>query len=78
LKHRDYDAALDTLRSYKLETQGKGQLAQDAGAIEVEALCLRHDASAPAQLAAFEQRWPQSAHKPHLRATCAHREENTQ
>src|SRR5262249_25233231 len=60
LRRRDLDAALETLHSYADESQGKGQLAQDAGAIEVEVLCSKRAANAATQLAAFEQRWPHS------------------
>ena len=70
LRRRDLDAALQALRSYADEAQGRGQLAQDAAAIEVEVLCRKHDSKAAAQLAAFEQRWPSSAHNSHLRVTC--------
>jgi hypothetical protein len=78
LRRRDLDAARATLQTYADETKGRGQLAQDAGAIEVEVLCRLRDSTAATQLAAFEQRWPSSAHRSHLRATCAHREENRQ
>jgi hypothetical protein len=76
LRRRDFDAALRALHSYAGETKGGGQLAQDAAAIEVEVLCRLDDPKAPAQLAGFDQRWPQSAHRIHLRATCAHRKES--
>ena len=39
VRHRELDAALVTLRTYTIETAGRGQLAEDAAAIEVEALC---------------------------------------
>jgi len=75
LRRSDFDSALVALRTYADEAKGKGQLAQDASAIEVEVLCRRNDATAATTLAAFEHRWPHSAHRSHLRATCTHREE---
>jgi len=75
LRRRDLDSAVEALHMYADETKGRGQLAQDAAAIEVEVLCRRNDTTAAAQLATFEQQWPHSAHRSHLRATCAHHEE---
>lgn len=70
LRTSDFAAALATLRSYDSETAGAGQLAQDAAALHVEALCRTHDSGAARELAAFDQRWPRSAQRSHLTSVC--------
>ena len=70
LHRRDYAAALAVIHTYDVETLGGGQLAEDAFAVAVEALCLSGDPAAPAQLAVFFERWPRSAQRPRLAAAC--------
>jgi len=62
--------ALAAVRVHAAETAGAGQLAEDAAAIEIEALCRLHDAAVAAKLAAFDARWPQSAQRSRLTARC--------
>ena len=52
------------------ETRGSGQLAEDAAAIEVEALCRLHDPSVSAKLDAFDARFPRSAQRSRLTTEC--------
>lgn len=70
LRDGDPAGALSATHRYDIETRGKGQLAEDAAAIAVEALCLRDDAAASGKLAAFDARWPHSAQRARVRATC--------
>jgi uncharacterized protein (DUF2141 family) len=63
--------ALEAVRIYEDETAGDGQLAQDAAAIRVEALCQSRDADASAALTTFTTRWPRSAQRPRLFTVCA-------
>jgi hypothetical protein len=63
-------AALAAVRLHATETAGAGQLAEDAAAIEIEALCRMHDASVATRLAAFDARWPQSAQRSRLTTRC--------
>ncbi|HEY0194594.1 MAG TPA: hypothetical protein VGC42_25955 [Kofleriaceae bacterium] len=62
--------ALRAVHRHALETAGQGQLAEDAAAIEIEALCQLHDASTPDQLAAFDARFPHSAQRSRLSSRC--------
>jgi len=62
--------ALDAVRVHAAETAGAGQLAEDAAAIEIEALCHLHDPTVGAKLAAFDARWPQSAQRSRLSTRC--------
>ncbi len=62
--------ALTAVRVHSAETGGAGQLAEDAAAIEVEALCRLHDESVAAKLAAFDARWPDSAQRSRLSTSC--------
>jgi len=70
LRGGDGGGALDAIRIYDAETGGRGQLAEDAAAIAVEALCQRGDAAAGAKLDAFDHRWPRSAQRARLSAAC--------
>ena len=70
LRRGDSDGAVDAIRIYDRETAGRGQLAEDAAAIAVEALCHRGDAAASAKLDAFDHRWPHSAQRVRLTAAC--------
>jgi hypothetical protein len=66
LRSGDYAAALVAVRLHATETGGAGQLAEDAAAIEIDALCKRKDPAAPRKLAAFDARWPSSAQRAKL------------
>ena len=66
----DLPAALTQLRLYDRETSGRGQLAEDAAALEVELLCRLHDPTSSAALASFDQRWPHSAERARLVVAC--------
>lgn len=70
LRRGDTTTALAAVHRHASETAGHGQLAEDAAAIEVEALCQRHDATAAARLAAFDARFPRSAQRTRLLAAC--------
>jgi len=66
----DTTSALAAIRAHATETRGAGQLAEDAAAIEIEALCRRHDPTVVARLDAFDARFPRSAQRSRLSATC--------
>jgi hypothetical protein len=70
LRRGEPAAALAAVRVHAAETAGAGQLAEDAAAIEIEALCRLHDPTAGAKLAAFDARWPRSAQRSRLTARC--------
>jgi hypothetical protein len=70
LRRGDTAAALDAIRHYDIETAGRGQLAEDAAAITVEALCQRGDPASGAMLEAFDRRWPHSAQRARLLGAC--------
>ncbi|HEY5934171.1 MAG TPA: hypothetical protein VIU61_06050 [Kofleriaceae bacterium] len=70
LRQGDPREALVALRTYATETAGSGQLAEDAAAIEIEALCKLADSTVPTKLAAFDKRWPDSAQRSRLTTKC--------
>lgn len=70
LKGGDARDALAQVRTHAKETRGGGQLAEDAAAIEIEALCRLHDASVSAKLDAFDARFPRSAQRSRLTTEC--------
>jgi len=70
LRSGDLTAVHDAITKYTQETGGAGQLAEDIGAIEVEALCRANDPSAPHKLAAFAARWPHAGQQRRLVAAC--------
>jgi hypothetical protein len=70
LRASDFRGALSIIHTYDAETALSGQLAEDAAAIEVEALCRLADPAAAAQLADFDTRWPHSAERARLTAAC--------
>lgn len=70
LRRGDARGALAAVRTHALETAGAGQLAEDAAAIELEALCLLGDAAVPARLTAFDTRWPDSAQRVRITRAC--------
>ena len=63
-------AALAAVRTHATETAGAGQLAEDAAAIEIEALCRLHDSTVDTKLEAFDKRWPESAQRARITASC--------
>jgi len=70
LRTGDLAAVHATLATYSHETGDAGQLAEDVGAIEVEALCRANDPSASTKLAAFDARWPHAGQRRRLVAAC--------
>lgn len=70
LKRGDPKAALAAVQRHALETRGTGQLAEDAAAIEVEALCRLHDPTTNSRLEAFDARFPKSAQRSRLSNKC--------
>jgi hypothetical protein len=63
------DDALEAIRVFQREIGDRGQLAEEAAAIEIEVTCRRHGAATD-QLAAFDRRWPSSAQRARLAAAC--------
>jgi hypothetical protein len=72
LATNDLRRALATVELHVAETRGAGQLAEDAAAIEIEALCrLRTSArTITAKLDAFDARFPRSAQRSRLSTHC--------
>ena len=70
LRRGDARDALAATHLHATETRGAGQLAEDAAAIEIEALCKLSDARVATRLAAFEARWPDSAQRSRLTTRC--------
>ncbi|MEO8703371.1 MAG: hypothetical protein ABI867_25210 [Kofleriaceae bacterium] len=70
LRQGNATAALAAVTTHATETAGAGQLAEDAAAIEIEALCKLHDARVTPKLAAFDARWPNSAQRSRLATSC--------
>jgi hypothetical protein len=70
LRAHDTNAAVRALEVYDTETRGHGQLAQDAGALHVEALCRAAAPEAPAAFARFIASWPTSPQRRHLESVC--------
>jgi hypothetical protein len=70
LRRGEARAALAAVRSYTLEAGTRGQLAEDAAAIEVEALCTLREPTASARQTAFAARWPASAQHAKLARAC--------
>jgi len=70
LRRGEPSAALRAVQQHAAETAGRGQLAEDAAAIEIEALCHLHDPSTNARLEAFDARYPRSAQRSRLSNRC--------
>ncbi len=70
LRRGDAKGALASIQTHAIETRGSGQLAEDAAAIEVEALCRLHDSSVGVHLDAFDARFPRSAQRSRLTTVC--------
>lgn len=62
--------AITTIKRYETETNGRGQLAEEAAAIDVEATCTAALASATPKLAAFTLAFPRSAQIARLQKIC--------
>jgi hypothetical protein len=61
--------ALAAIAAYHRETAERGQLAEEASAIEIEASCTLH-LDVRDKLAAFDRTWPSSAQRSRLTAAC--------
>jgi hypothetical protein len=61
--------ALAAVAAYHRETGDRGQLAEEASAIEIEASCTLH-VDVRDKLAAFDRTWPSSAQRARLTAAC--------
>jgi hypothetical protein len=70
LRGNDPAGALKSIHTHATETRGAGQLAEDAAAIEVEALCRLHDPTVATKLEAFDARFPRSAQRSRLTNSC--------
>jgi len=70
LRAGDASGALRAVQRHATETAGRGQLAEDAAAIEIEALCHLHDPTTNAKLEAFDARYPRSAQRSRLDNQC--------
>lgn len=70
LRAGDLDAVHAAIATYSKETGGAGQLAEDIGAIEVEALCRANDPNASTKLADFAARWPHAGQRRRLDTAC--------
>ncbi len=66
LRRSDPTGALRAVKQHTAETAGRGQLAEDAAAIEIEALCHLDDPTTHAKLEAFDARFPRSAQRSRL------------
>ena len=62
--------AITTIHLYVTETAGRGQLAEEAAAIEVEAMCTADMPAAPKKLAAFRAAFPRSTQAARLITAC--------
>jgi hypothetical protein len=71
VRRGDARAALAAVHAYTAEAGQRGQLAEDAAAIEIEALCTLRDSSAAARRSVFEARWPASAQRAKLARACS-------
>jgi len=70
LRSGDATTALAAVRLHATETSSRGQLAEDAAAIEIEALCTLRDPASAHRLAVFDTRWPASAQRARLTKAC--------
>jgi len=62
-------AAIEAIRVFDRETLGRGQMAEDAAAIEIEARCVLGEDVTTA-LARFDRTWPESAQRERIQRTC--------
>jgi hypothetical protein len=69
--HRgDHAGVTAAIHLYETETAGRGQLAEDADGIALEAACKANSPDAATRLDAFTRRWPQSAQHTRLSTLC--------
>jgi hypothetical protein len=68
--HSRFADAIAAIGRYRDATIGRGQLAEDADAIEVEALCRLDDSRSGAAFAAFTSHWPHAHEVARLTAVC--------
>jgi hypothetical protein len=69
LRKRAPHAALEAIKAYHRVTHGRGQMAEDAAAIEIEARC-NMDLDAVALIARFDLKWPESAQRERIQTAC--------
>ena len=69
LRAGDPTAALAAVAAFHRETGDRGQLNEEATAIEIEASCKLH-LDVKTKLAAFDRTWPSSAQRARLTAAC--------
>lgn len=62
-------AAIEAIRVFDRETQGHGQMGEDAAAIAIEAHCALGDDVSDA-LARFDRTWPSSAQRERIQTAC--------
>jgi hypothetical protein len=65
----DYPGALAVIATFDRESHGRGQMAEDAAAIDIEARCRLHE-SVGDRLARFDRAWPSSAQRSRLQSLC--------
>ena len=69
LNQHDAGAALEAIATFERETFGRGQMAEEAAAIQIEAHCRLHD-DVTAPLAEFDRKWPSSAQRDRIQSAC--------
>jgi hypothetical protein len=69
LRKRAPHAALEAIKAYDRETHGRGQMAEDAAAIEIEARC-NMNLDATTQIERFDTKWPESAQRERIQTAC--------
>jgi hypothetical protein len=69
LRSGNATAALAAISAFHRETGDRGQLLEEASAIEIEASCNLH-LDVRSKLAAFDKAWPSSAERARLTAAC--------
>jgi len=69
LRKRAPHAALEAIKAYERETHGRGQMAEDAAAIAIEARC-NMNLDATAAIERFDARWPESAQRERIQTAC--------
>lgn len=62
-------AALVAIKAYHRETGGRGQMAEDAAAIEIEARCMQN-LDVTTHLERFDHKWPESAQRERIQTSC--------
>jgi hypothetical protein len=69
LRKRAPHAALEAIKAYHRVTHGRGQMAEDAAAIEIEARC-NMDLDATEHIERFDRKWPESAQRERIQTAC--------